>query len=89
MTSWWACALRKGRPPGITANSCETGWLRLGKRLGAGGGDYKPVEVRRMRLERNGRLLLGWEVGEVMKGKGTTYGFTLSVLLHIAFCYVL
>ena len=31
----------------------------------------------------------GMEVGEVMEGKGTTYGFTLSVLLHIAFCYVL
>ena len=31
----------------------------------------------------------GIEVGQVMEGKGTTYGFTLSVLLHIAFCYVL
>ena len=31
----------------------------------------------------------GMEVGEVMEGKGTTYGFTLSILLHIAFCYVL
>ena len=31
----------------------------------------------------------GLEVGEVMEGKGTTYGFTHSFLLHIAFCYVL
>ena len=30
----------------------------------------------------------GIEVGEVMKDKGTIYGFTLSVLPHIAFCYV-
>ena len=31
----------------------------------------------------------GMEVGEVMEGKGTTYGFTLSVLLHMLFvmCY--
>ena len=28
----------------------------------------------------------GMEVGEVMQGQGTTYGFTLSVLLHIALC---
>ena len=28
----------------------------------------------------------GMEVGEVMEGQGTTYGFTLSVLLHIALC---
>ena len=28
----------------------------------------------------------GVEVGEVMGGQGTTYGFTLSVLLHIALC---
>ena len=30
----------------------------------------------------------GMEVGEVMEGKGTTYDFTLSGLLHIAVCYV-
>ena len=29
---------------------------------------------------------LGMEVGEVMEGEGTTYGFTLSVLFHIALC---
>ena len=28
----------------------------------------------------------GMEVGEVMEGQGTTYGFTLSFLLHIALC---
>ena len=28
----------------------------------------------------------GMEVGEVMEGQGTTYGFTLRVLFHIAFC---
>ena len=33
--------------------------------------------------------ILGMEVGEVMEGKGTTYVFTLSGLLHIALCYVL
>ena len=31
----------------------------------------------------------GMEVGEVMEGKGITYGFTLSILLHIALRYVL
>ena len=31
----------------------------------------------------------GMEVGEMMEGKGTTYGFTLSILLHSAFCYLL
>ena len=30
--------------------------------------------------------ILGMEVGEVMEGQGTTYGFTLSVLLHIGLC---
>ena len=33
--------------------------------------------------------ILGMQVGEVMDGKGRTYGFTLSALLHIAFYYVL
>ena len=28
------------------------------------------------------------EVGEVMEGEGTIYGFTLSVLLHMGLCYV-
>ena len=28
----------------------------------------------------------GMEVGEVMEDQGTIYGFTLSVLLHIALC---
>ena len=31
----------------------------------------------------------GMEVGEVLEGKGTKNGFTLNVLLRIAFCYVL
>ena len=28
----------------------------------------------------------GMEVGEVVEGGGTTYGFTINVLLHIALC---
>ena len=32
---------------------------------------------------------LGMEVGELMEGKGTAYGFTLGFYFHIALCCVL